>query len=385
MNVTNEIPSHFGDVAVARPGPRDMPRFGQLNPITYKVSYINNLSKAVTVVWRSGLRFVLPPQRGMESNKLVVRVEITIDASAAPDIRRQLSAVNDASSSELKALREAFTVKILENTYGGATLILDYPLSLEQLHACGGSVYYHELDSVISLHDHQSAPPHPYSEEGRNLRLIEASDLGLSGIGFGYSVEIIDNNKSYGDRFLNIGNKVYKVAAQKDRDRRDGIYVIANHPTQGEIGREGRDVQYHPFEGAEEKLGIFKSAEDALNLGDASLARKHEIVSLEHNLAKQKIELQETKNAHQKEMLEKETELKRVETERDRQTRIITEMREAAEHSMKMERERAKSYYEDRAYDRKDTNEVLKFLPSIIVGIGAVLMAIKTFAGKAAT
>lgn len=383
MNVLNEIPSHFGDVAVARPRPGDKIRYGPLDPVGYKLSYINNLPQAVTVVWRSGLKFVLPPQSDMSSNKLIVRVEIMIDRSIAPDIQRQLSRVNDESSSELKALREAFALKILENTYGGATLILDYPLSLDQLQACGGSIYYHELDCVVSLCNSVNAPPHPYSEEGRNLKLIEASDLDLSGIGFGYSVEVIDNDKKYGNRYLNIGNKVYMVTAAKDRERRDGIYVISNRPASGNIGQEGREVQYYPFEGAEEKLGIYKSAEDALSLGDASLARKREILGLEHELAKGKIAFQEIKTLHQKEMLDKETDLKRVEMERDRQTRIIEEMREAQEHAMKMERERAKSYYEDRAYDRKDSHEVLKFLPSVIVGIGAIFMAIKTFSSKA--
>ncbi len=116
-----------------------------------------------------------------------------------------------------------------------------------------------------------------------------------------------------------------------------------------------------------------------MNLGDAALARKQELASLEHTLSLQKSELQLAKNKHLEEMLVKEKELKAVELERDRQTRVIEEQREAADHAMKMERERAKSFYEDRSYDRKDSHEVLKFLPSIIVGIGAIFMALRTF------
>lgn len=318
----------------------------------------------------------------MAANLLVVRVEIIIHSCMRTDIQRILSTVNDNSSNELKALREAFAFNILENTYGGATLILDYPLTLEQLQQYGGSIYYHELDSVVSLSSQENTPPHPYSEEGRDLRLMDASEADLSDIGFGYSVELIDNSKTYGDRYLNIGNKVYKVVAQRDAERRDGIYVIANHPVTGELGRDGREVKHYSFEGAEDKLGIFRTAEEALNLGDAALARKQELVQMEHALQIQKVEMQSVKNQHAREMLEKETELKAVEMERDRQTRLIKEQQEAQEHAMKMERERAKHYYEDRSYDRKDSHEVLKFLPSIIVGIGAIFMAIKTFTGK---
>jgi len=54
--------------------------------------------------------------------------------------------------------------------------------------------------------------------------------------------------------------------------------------------------------------------------------------------------------------------------------------RQHEEYQRKMERERAqmKDDYERKSHERKDHSESLKFLPTIIVGIGAIMVAIKT-------
>lgn len=378
MNVFNETPPHFGDVVLARPNPSSY-KFGHRNPVEYNVQYINNLRCSVTIGWRSGLKFTLPPLGDLDSNKLIVRVEIIIHQARVAEVQHLLSAVTESSSRELKVLRESFTDNVLSNTYGGAKIVVDYPLSLEELQEYGGTIYYHELDSIVSLHGIDDCPPHPYSDEGRELQVIDAKSSCLSELGFGYSVELVDNHEKYGDRYLNIGNKVYKVAPQKDFNRRDGIYIVANRPVMGRIGRHGRELKHYPFEGAEEKLGLFKTSEEALTFGDGTHARKQELAQLEHRLSVHKFELQDAKNRHTSELMEKEKELKIIEMERDRNARQISEMREASEHAMKMERERMKAYYEDRVYTRKDSNELLKILPGLVMGIGTLFMAIKTF------
>jgi hypothetical protein len=194
--------------------------------------------------------------------------------------------------------------------------------------------------------------------------------------GFRYSIEIIDNAGKFGDRYLNIGNKVYRAPAQKDHERRDGVYVVSNEPVEGQIEMSERKVQLYSFEQAKEQLGLYRTPEEAMNLGDVSQAKKEELLNLEHQIQVEKAELARERQQHEKEMLDKEKALKEAEEARDRNARVIDEMRSEQEHRQKLERERVKDYYEDRSYERKDSNETLKFLPTLILGIGAAVAAV---------
>jgi hypothetical protein len=113
-----------------------------------------------------------------------------------------------------------------------------------------------------------------------------------------------------------------------------------------------------------------------MNLGDVSQAKKEELLNLEHQIQVEKAELARERQQHEKEMLDKEKALKEAEEARDRNARVIDEMRSEQEHRQKLERERVKDYYEDRSYERKDSNETLKFLPTLILGIGAAVAAV---------
>jgi len=372
MDINHVAQTLFGNVNVSPIKPQDR-RIGH-SPIEFRTTYYNYLPTAATVVWRSGLKCTLAPEPSFETNHLVIRNEITIQHAVKLDIQRVLSAVADDASQEMRALRDAFKISIRHNHFSSVTLILDYHLSLEQLRDYGGSVYYHELDIVVSLMSSDKSPPHPYSAAGRDLCLVESAP---SKIGFNYGIEIIDNAGKYGDRYLNIGNKVYRAPAEKDSTKRDGVYIVANEPVIGEVDMSEREVQYYPFEMAEEQVGLYRTPEEALNLGDLSQARKEELVQLEHELQIGKAELNKERQEHEAAMLDKQRALREAEVERDRQARVIEEMRADHEHRLKLERERVKDYYDDKSYERKDKSETLKFIPAIVVGIGGALMAIK--------
>ena len=196
---------------------------------------------------------------------------------------------------------------------------------------------------------------------------------------FGYSVELVDNAGKYGDRFVNIGNRVYRISPRQDSTRKDGIYVVSNNPVTGKFDLTDVCLVYHTFEEAKEKVGLYNSCEEAYNLGDISLARKIELSNMEQSLAVMKNEMQMAKQKHDMEMLEKNRELKTLEMERERHAQIMAEAKERADIAASLERQRIKDYYEDKAYQRKDQSEMLKFIPAVVVAIGSILMAIKTF------
>lgn len=369
------IPTHFGDTRVAQLGPRDF-RYSP-SPIEYRLTYINNLPHEVTIVWRSGLKFRLPPVPSMDNDRLIARVEITVHPAVKLDIERVLSAIDETATSELKAMREAFSVEIKGNKYEGARIILDYGLTLDELRKFGGTVYYSELDCVVSLLPFEQVPPHPYSEEGRQQQVVAGSVLSPE-LGFGYSVEIIDNAAKYGERYLNIGGTVYKVVPKKDYSRRNGIYVLSNQFDPEQLDADPMEVKFYDFANAEE-IGLYRTFDEALHRGDIQTARKQEIATLEHEITMRKSELARERQKHEREMLALETKLKEQTTEAERRSQEFKELRERMEHDRELERQRTKDFYESRSYVRKDSSEAVKIIPSIVMGLGAVFMAIKAF------
>jgi hypothetical protein len=367
----NEVATYFSSAKVSPPSLTEN-RLG-MTPMEYRVSYINNLPVPVTIVWRSGLKFVLRPEPSMTNNKLLVRIHIVIGRAVKSDIERVLSEVTTKSSDELKAMREAFSLQIKESTYGGATVILDYPIGIDVLRNNGGSIYCHELDSVISLADINSVPYHPFSPEGRNQRIIEANTSVINQYDFNYSIEIVDNEGRYGERYLNISNKIYRVVPKMDPNRQNGVYVLSNSPVEGKLGISEVGVTYYTFDDAETELHLFRTREDAAELGDKQTARKRELAELDHEMALQRLELTRTKQLYEREVVERERETRRMEREREAHLSAMQDLREAAEHSMAFERQRIKDHYESLSFKRKDQSELVRWIPAIITGIGAIL------------
>lgn len=366
------IPTHFGETRVAAARPFDA---RVASPIECRTHYINNLSVSITVVWRSGFRIRLEPVPNMDNNRLVIRTTVMVDQSVKNDVERVLSMVNENSSPELQAMRTAFIQQNQGNTYRGASIILDYPISHDQLRNYGGSIYHNELDCVISLMDLEEAPLHPYSESGKLSQTVIGSPVDHGGPSFAYAVEIVDNCGKQGARYMNMSGKIYKIIPKKDPERRDGIYIVSNKPANGALDNGGVVATHYPFELAETDLGLYPTYSEALNLGDVSTARKEELARLEHQNKVLAQEMQGLRQQHEREMLEQQNELRRTELERDRLNIKIAEQ----EQQMARERAELKDQYEKRSYERKDQSEILKILPSIVVGIGAVFMAIRTF------
>ncbi len=378
MNTTvPDIPTYFGQTRGTKADFRNRPM--NRSPVEYRVSYINNLCVPVVIASRSGMKFTIPSEHSMTCDKFIVRVDIILSRSAKMDAQRLLSVVKDNITEEMKAMRESFTLQ-MDNTHGGATITLEYLLSLKMLKEYGGTVYYNELDTVISLNDLEDVLPHPFSEEGRlaNIALLEKeSDTQPH---FQYNIEVIDNLGKYGNRYINIGRDIYKIVAKKDKLKRDGVYIVSNvAAVTGERDIDGITSRHFAFDKVEDLLGLYGSYEDAKNLGDVGTARKNEVLNLEHQVNRQKQEFLLTKNMYDTSLMEKEKEIKLLTIEREESAKALAEERARVEHEREMESRRLKDYYESKSFIRKDDSETLKFIPSLIVGLGAVFMAIRTF------
>lgn len=373
------IPAHFGESRVHRGFVPTAPA-GEL--VKQQITYRNNLHVPVSVGWRNGLSCTLPASPKLERAAFVVCVSLSFQGER---IVREFEAAlarlsGEHPSQELKNIQEAFSLQLKENIYQGGTIVLEYPLSLDELKRCGGTLYYHELDIVVSLFPAEQMAAHPYSEEGRRNQVVAGLPARQGGAGFGYSVQIVDNRGLYGDRYLNIAGNVYKVTPVRDFALRDGVYIRSNYAANGELQLGEEKVTHVAMEAAQEELGLFRTYEEAANLGDMSQARKAELIHLEHEVQRQKMENQQIKQTHERELLERTHEIKRIDQELARQVA----RNQLLEQDLNIERQRMKDHFEERAYRRKDSSEALKILPSIIVGIGTLILALKALLVPAA-
>lgn len=375
MNQTpSPLLSHFGGVELATlPVGRE-----PFSPVEYRETYLNHLPIPVIMQWRNGLKVPLPPMPNLHSQAFIVRAEFTLRSVVKVDMIRLLSAVDEHAPAELKMIRDAFQIQVENNHHGGARIVLDYPLTLSQLQQYGGTVYYHEVDRLISVLPYEQVPPHPFSEGGERQRLISVSHAGQKVFGFGYSIDVIDNYGRYGDRYLNIGNEVYRIPAKKDPNRRCGIYVVSDVPTRGDLPGRGPEVRKFPFDGAEETIGLYRTEEDARTYGDMATSKRKELLDKETALNLAKTEAQLIRQNHEKELVEKDRALKEVQYKLEEQAREYERERLREEK----ERQRVKDFYEERKHVRNDQSETLKFLPAVVVGLGALFMAIKPFLGR---
>jgi hypothetical protein len=371
----NPPPKVFhGHAAVGDPlaGPRQT-----RSPVEYRVSYINNTYRDVTIAWRSGFSFVIPACENTRFGEtFILRMEISLAPWVRIDVEKLLSHIRDDSNAELKAMKEAIEIQASRSRHGGTMLTIDYPVTLEQLEKYGGAVYYSEIDQIVSILPPDKTPLHPYSDRGRTA--YPEDNHGSRTVGFVYNIEIIDNSGKIGNRFVNINGQVYPLQPKRDYGRRDGVYVR----TTGHADDNDNLATTHRrvcFESAKKELNVWPTHEDALTLGDPVNARNTRAAELEVKLQQMKIDSDIIKQQHGIEKLERERELRISEDARNAQQAELARLRENASHTLEMRRIETKDRYEERSYVRKDSSEVIKALPSAIVGLGAVVMAVKAF------
>ena len=378
MTSSNLARTYFGSqVAIDLPNPYERRDRGGESPVEHKISYVNNLPHDVTVGWRCGLKFTVPPTPSLRNNTFIVRLEITLRQSAVRQLEEQLGFITEQSSNEMRALKEAFLRRNQENNYWGATLVLDYPLTKETLNEYGGSVYFDELDEVFSLLPYDAVPEHPYSEQGRLAQVAVVGPKQSDAADFFYSMEIIDNLGKFGDRFLNLNGEIYRIHPQKSNTRRDGAYLFYGNRVINNVLEPERNYRFFDLSVADETLGLYTTYTDALNHGNLAKNHEAELRAMEMSTQKLKAAAQEQRQRFDIQLLEREKEAKRLQAELDKREREHKAAMADFEQRNAIERTRVKDFYDDRSHQRKDTSEAIKFIPALVVGIGAALLAIK--------
>lgn len=363
-------------------------------PLEVSTSYRNGTGVPVTVVLRTGLTALLPPQYERGSRNFTVTYRVTLAGEVNLDIFR----LSNALTPEAQLLKDALEYGHVKHRRGQKIAEITYDVTREEIQEKGGSLYLKNLDVVLSVLQGDLVPLHPYSEVGIRNRLVAENDS-INNVGsFGYALQIVDNASVFGDRYININNQIYKVPVMRDPERPDGVYRVSSPSVKGDYALAPPESLYFRFDEVDAaNLGLWRTYEEALTLGDVLAAKKQELESLALEIKREeavlKREKQEReaafearKHKYEELRLQADDERKRQEqsfkiTENrmlERQTRLKDEISEL-EHKRQITSMHQKDHYELRAYERKDSSEYLKLIPTFIAGVDACFLAVKKF------
>jgi hypothetical protein len=343
--------------------------------------YFNHSGKTVQVGLSSGLLIPVPSKSSERYRSFIVRREFYLPRLVANGVNDFLLTHTGPVSNELNDFRELFEKVYRPRDYGTA-LSLDYEIDYRRLIEQGGSMYVRELNIILGA-DQDNIPLHPNSEQADLLR---HSQLSTSAI----HVELIDNLGQTGRRIVRLGNLKVAVTPQKNRNKTDGLRIYYSTPSGRRSSSNNEEKLEYSLEEMDKLPFVFRTLDEAEATPLDDTHSQLELKRLE-------LDSKQLQHLHAREKSEMDQRLRRAE-ERSAQLNALLSDKERAhkaemmeadhrrqeiEHEMKIARMRSNDFYESRSAIRKDSTEIIKTTPALILGIGAVVATlIKVMFGK---
>ena len=378
-------------------GPKD--KTALFCSIEKRITYHNRTHAPITVVERSGLKFVVKPAASYgHEQEFIIRVQYKFDNAVRNNTQLLLDRLHTLTA-QLQVFKEAFHCEANTDAYGGVRFTIEFPITHSALKGLGGSVFYKEIDTVISTADPENCPEHPESELGYMTQLVDLTNLeSRVADDFFLQIRIIDNDLSYGDRFININGQIFRVKSNIDKSKRNGVFI---NRSPKEVPEEiGKILISETLTHAEatDKLRLFRTFDEAYNVGDFEMAKKKELADMEQanllekkRLESRRAELQDRELEQERVKLDQEKvkldqerikgDQERIKRENEIEKDNLAAQRAREDHQRAASKRQTDDYYDERSYQRKDSSETVKWLPTIIVGIGAVIVGFKTIFG----
>ena len=362
-------------------------------PVKISFSYFNYTGGEITIIDRQNMKFTIRPLASGASRIgegiMVVKNYVFNDAVIIDEITLSSELTQDQ-----EMLRKAFANRRRISPNETAVDIV-YTLSPEAFREFDECVYISELDIVVTRNANEKVV-HPYSEEGLLLNATpESLNKAFSGLGFRWVTHKYLKETLY----LNFYGMVVSVSSVQDMQMEEGFYVYVKGL---EDSSGSTRLIRETLEDAIEKYGLTKSlydAQRAMSIED-KLANDIEMVKGQQKLTLldreyqvkmaqatstevsllAKLEELERKSAADREAYVIENEKRQRDHEQylaklSLETEKTLRDMEAFKEKLRLDSESAsrKDYYENRSLDRKDSSEITKWLPGIILGAGLLL------------
>lgn len=357
--------------------------------VTY--NYHNWLPFNIVVANRDGLKVMVPSKRSnYRKSEFVIRKEIYIENFYDAGFDKFVSHITDADTMELRLIRDSFYQHVSNTTSHVINIIIEFIVTADHLRECDGSFYYQEIDNVISSLSVSETPAHPFSvgsvEISGTVGKFKLDGIGVERNSLINKIDIIDNNRQHGGHYCKILSNIYKIPSRKDLSKPDGVYFTHTKNNIKNTTSVEFITDYFGFDQDLKEIGIFKSEQEAYNSADINLIRKEEILRLEHELSLHKAEFSKTKSQFDSDALHRQEEINKLlfsmktrEAELNEKQATMDRERKQFEFDLERKRQAMKDEYEQRGNERKESQELIKMLPMIILSAGAVITAFMKF------
>lgn len=247
--------------------------------IVYRRSFVNYSRTPISVVDRNGIRFRVANVPDKYSGEFIIRTEYVVPRQSMEDIQRMFLYTEDHPDDypELRLLREAFSVGQFDR-FAQKSFFIDTIIKQEEFKD-KKSVYVSNQDLILTTEPIDRKVMHPF---GRSSLVTERyAEMSENFKGVSMFVEIIDNDNLIGDRFMYTAKRVFKIPALKDIRRESGIYLglVEKYPDRD----DGVSSARFDLQEGEEKLGLYRTQEEAISAGDVKSLREEEIARLQHD------------------------------------------------------------------------------------------------------
>lgn len=376
-NLASKVKVHYTRASISTINAREL-KDDDIGPIQQILTYINYLPIPITVVDRSGFRHIVPSTHNSTEELFIVRQEIRVRHDCVGQLRKLLSCTNTSTNHDLNLIKTIFLDKQEQRYYNGFVVYLDYKLDLDTLKINGGNLYVKSRDIIVSTLDIQNAPSHPFAEDTIDENVFLGGDNLDQDLGSpSFKIEIIDNNDEIGKRYISLLGEIHQINPKSDLKRHSGVYVTGIEPNIiNGLGYSLLQKKY-TIQEAEEQLGIHKTRDLARSSGDLKEARREELVRLEHTNAVLKQEVSAQKQKFDAEMQSIQHQRTLDELQHQVLVNKLEREKDQIEHVREIERSERKDYLDRVSSTRKDLSEIIKFLPHVIIGIGAIVVAVK--------
>lgn len=346
-------------------------------PIRKSVQIFNEIPYPIGIASREGLKYDLPPGTNFNQNAITICVEYTFTRQAKESLKSVLCSNSIENSPELKLIKEQLSSDNIQYIHNQGKFDIEYVVEERDLIENGGIVYIRDLDIVISLKGSNSIRCHPYSREaglyGFSEEIMNDVDNNI-GQNFIYSLKIIDSFGTIGKRWLRIGDDVVGIDPITDSSKQDGIYVATNKPSVNRLGSKSMTVERYEADGVPPYFKLYQHFHDARHTPSDEYALKLSEQETRRNRVEADLEI--SRNSLTKALQENENLKKTAELSREKHANEM--------HALKMQLEREiqervtmqrKDTYEAISQDRKNTAELVKTIPAIILGIIGIVAA----------
>lgn len=337
-------------------------------------SYFNSTGMDITVTSREGLKVLVPNQSSPDYDDFVIRDTYVFK----PELISELNDFfqhGEMISAELEVLKDVYLkhTRNPRNKLQPLKVFLDVSLRRDDL-AKLCPFYVNNRDVTLSIGGIDTAEVHPFSRPEYLVQYFERMAKGDGATSF--TIELVDNESTISDRYMLFGGRLMEIKPMVDVERESAAYFI-EYSADGSI-----DVKIFPLDELEEKLGLYKTREEAISAGDVKALRQEEIAKVQHDLQLKSVELanlqaeyKKKEMAYQEEVLNAKRSLGEIEIENKRLKAELDSRKAALDQemaSLKADYERKsmaeKDYYESRSHMRKDSSEIWKFVAPLAVG-----------------